>query len=78
MIMLGDKKKALTAILGPRHEEVEKKEGGASDSSAELHAIAHDLVESVHARNVPDVVEALKAFFYACDAMPHVEGEHEE
>lgn len=75
MIMMGDRKKHIQAILGP--SSLEEEGPKEPDNSAELHAIAHDIVEALHARNVPDVVDGLKAFFYACDAEPHEEGEHE-
>lgn len=65
MIMLGDKKRHINAILGP--SSLEEEGPKEPDNGAELHAIAHDLVEALHARNVPNVVEALKAFCYACD-----------
>lgn len=75
--MIGsDKKKMVNLILGPKDEEMVEEEGVSS--SAEYHAIAHDLVEAFHARNVPDVVSALKAFFYLCDSEPHEEGPHED
>jgi hypothetical protein len=76
MIMIGsDKKKLASLILGPRDEEMA--EGEIDSSSAELHAIAQDIIEAIHARNVQDAVSALKAFFYLCDSMEHVEGPHE-
>lgn len=52
------------SILGP--EEGEKK-GGSEKDPGELEQIAHELIEGVHARNVGDVVSALKACFACLD-----------
>lgn len=70
MIMMGDRKKLASVILGPRPEAAKEEE------VAPLKVIAQELIEAVHARNADDVVSALRAAFQECDAEPHIEGPH--
>lgn len=55
---------AIMSILGPEDGEKE----GSEKSPGELEQIAHELIEGVHARNVGDVVSALKACFACLDS----------
>lgn len=71
-MMLFDKKRALTQILGPDGPQ------GKEEVKSELHSIAEELKSSIEAGDIDGMVESLKAFFYACDELPHVEGEHLE
>lgn len=64
MIMMGDRRKILTQIMGP--SEKDKTEGEAPLS--EYHAIAQDLLDAVKSGDVESVADALKAFFSACGA----------
>lgn len=68
------KKKAVSMIMGmgPESEEMEVEEGGD-----EFEAIAGDALAALEAKDKSALASALKAFFYACDAAPHSEGEHE-
>ena len=72
MIMMGDRKRTVAAILGPQEEKA-KEEGGG-----ELRAIAEELIDAVHAKDSDGVIAALRATFSAMDAEPHVEGLHLE
>jgi len=71
MIMLGDKKKKLAAILGPvdepRYEEHEH-DG--------LHAVCEEVLEAIKSNDVHGLGEALKAAFLHFDSEPHEEGPH--
>lgn len=64
MIIMNSKRRmpSIMSILGP--EEGEKE--GRETAPGELHQIAHELIEGVHARSVEDVVSALKAFIACC------------
>lgn len=78
MIIMGDKKNVLTAILGPDGNNVGVRRGSGEDEEPdELAMIAQELIEAVHARNPKEVVEALRAAFMCLDSEPHVEGPHE-
>lgn len=54
---------AIMSILGPEDGD----EKGSESSPGELEQIAHELIEGVHARNVGDVVSALRAVFACLD-----------
>lgn len=72
MIMMGDRKKMVSAILGPHPGEAKEDEGPDA-----LHGVAQELIEALHARNPGEVLDALRAIFEALDAEPHEEGPHE-
>lgn len=55
MIMMGDKKKAMTAILGPAHEEEPQ------ESPNELHAISKELIDGVKSDDHEAVANCLSA-----------------
>lgn len=55
--------------------EVEHSEGGMDPALKEA---AEDVLRAVEQKSVLDLAKALDAFFEIRDAMPHVEGEHEE
>lgn len=76
--MVHDEKAAVAIILGkmkPKapHEAEEHMEMHPDES---LHAIAGELLDAIHAKDVSGMADALKAFFHVADAMPHEEGEH--
>ncbi len=71
MIMMGDKKRAIAAILGPHPSE--QKEDDGPDAS---HAVAEELIEALHAKDAAGVVSALRALFDEFDSQPHAEGPH--
>ena len=73
MMMIGDKRKLLTAVLGPHEPDGEVKE-----DANEVHAIAQELIEAVHNHDVAGVADALKAAFELLDMEPHAEGPHLE
>ncbi len=81
MIIMGnDRKKALTAILGPDSPNVGIKgeEDAEEGSDGALMAIAEELLECIHSKDATGLVEGLRAIFQEFDASPHVEGEHLE
>lgn len=67
MILMGDRKKQITQILGPRDGEQE----GSSDGA--LHACVSEFLDAVHAHDVDGACAALKACFAELEATPHVE-----
>lgn len=70
--MIGEKKRALTAIMGPaKHEEVEGDEPDA------LHAIASEFIQAVKADDAQGVADCWRAAFEELDREPQ-EGTHEE
>lgn len=79
MIMQGNRKNAVTAILGPESPNVGvRSELSDSESPEELKMISQELIEAIHARNPEDVCQALKAAFELLDSEPHEEGPEEE
>lgn len=73
MIMMGDKKKMIGAILGP-----EKQDEPESEGMDALHALSEELIDAIHAKDAPGVASALQAAFEEMDSEPHVEGPHIE
>lgn len=73
-MLLYDKKKALTHILGkvPAEGEVE----GGDESP--LKTCVSEFIDAVHAKDVEAATSALKACFSALEAEPHKEGPHLE
>ena len=70
-MILYDKRRALTQILGEDGEPVKKGEEKSS-----LHACMEEFMHAVKADNVEGMVSAFKACFAECDAEPHEEGPH--
>lgn len=62
MIMMGDKKKVLAAILGP-HEP----HGEPMESPDEMHTVGQEAIECVHNHDVAGFVEAIKALVGLCN-----------
>lgn len=67
--MMGDRKKTVSAILG--EPEAEK-----TETVDTLHAIAEELIDAIHSKNVADVASCLRTCFMHLDAEPHEEGPH--
>lgn len=68
MIMMGnDRKKALTAILGPESDAVGIR-GDEMSGGETGHAIAAELIDAFHAKDHEGVWEALKAAFQHLDS----------
>ena len=82
--MVHDEKGAIAIILGkmkPRGEEMPGKPehgGGQKGSGHAMLACAEDLMESIKAGDAQGVASALVSAFHCADAMPHVEGVHED
>lgn len=81
--MVHDEKAAVAIILGkmkpkggpemkPEHGDGETGHGHA------MLACAEDLIESVKAGDAQGVASALMSAFHIADAMPHMEGVHED
>lgn len=68
-----EKKRRMPALLSIMGEEG-KKEEGSETGPGELEQVAHELIEGIHARNVGDVVAALKACFACLDEDEPEEG----
>jgi hypothetical protein len=82
-MIIPDNKRKLSTIIISRMKDGESKEIEAKPEAdmrgeEELDAIAMDLMDAINSKSVMGIKDALKAFFYQCDAMPHQEGEHEE
>jgi hypothetical protein len=72
MIMMGDRKRMITAVLGPHEsKEAEKEEINAKEE------IMHELIESFHAHDIQGALSAFKALFLECESEPHEENEIE-
>lgn len=65
--MMGDRKKTVSAILGPPDEKPKESGDGA------LRAIAEELIDSVHSRDSDGVIAALRAAFEALNSGPSEE-----
>lgn len=65
-MMMGDRKKYVTQILGD-----DKKEG---EGESPLHAIANELIEAVHSHDVEAVVSCLKSAYAHCGSDGQTEG----
>jgi hypothetical protein len=88
MIMMGGNKKKLASVIVahasdyPSAENNEKafkkKASEPSGLDADLHYAAGEVMKCISSGNVGGFKEALKSFVAICDAMPHLEGEHED
>jgi len=88
MIMMGGDKKKLAQVIVARYsgggeaernaEEFEKRSAEPEDDSYEsvMLEAASEVMSAVKAADVKALKSAMYAFFEACDAMPHKEGEH--
>ena len=82
--MVHDEKGAIAIILGkmkPKKEMGEGKPehgGGKVGHGHAMKACAEDLIESVKAGDADGVASALMSAFQIADAMPHMEGPHED
>lgn len=76
MIMIGNKKHAITSILGPDSPNVGDRRELSSSHPEELRVIAQDLIEAVHSKDAEKVCDALCAAFGCLDSQPHEEGPH--
>lgn len=61
MMIYGDKKRLLSAVLGPSGEEIRPEE--TPDSPDELSVVARELIDAVHAKDTAAVVDCLRAAF---------------
>jgi hypothetical protein len=82
--MVHDEKGAIAIILGkmkPKGEMHEGKPEHGGEKSGHGHAMkacAEDLIEAVKAGDADGVASALMSAFHVADAMPHMEGVHED
>lgn len=76
-MLLYDKKKAVTAILGAESPGVGVKSEDDGAGSA-LKVAAHELITAVSNKDADAVVSAFKAMFAACEVEPHAEYGDEE
>lgn len=53
-------------------------EENQDDKDAAIHACANDLINSVHAKDIKGVAEAMRSAFEILEQMPHEEAEHTE
>ena len=78
VVAIGVKKPTLPSkIGGPSDDEPEGDAETMSDEKA-LDEAAKEIMAAINDRSDLRLKSALKAFFYACDAQPHDEGEHTE
>ena len=79
--MVHDDKAAVAIILGKMKPKSEGKPEHGDSKVGHGHAMkacAEDLIESVKAGDVDGVASALMSAFHIADAMPHMEGQHED
>lgn len=74
--MMGDKRKAVTAILGPASPGVGAK--GDDSGPDDLEVLAEELIDAFHSKDAALVAAGLRAVFDKLDSEPHVEGPHIE
>lgn len=74
MIIQGDKKKVLSAILGSDGDAVAHTHD--EDGADELHVICEEVIDAVHNKDAKALAEAIRAVFEHLDSEPHVEGPH--
>lgn len=67
-MLLFDKKRALTQILGDPKKMSEGGESRPSDSDQELHSVASELITAIEAKDAAGVAIALKTFVMACQS----------
>lgn len=73
MIMMGDRKKAVAQILGPK-KEVEGE--GDDDAPSSLHVSAREAMDALKSDDESAFLDAMKAIFMEFDSEPHEEGPH--
>jgi hypothetical protein len=81
MIMMGDKKKAITAILGPHSDNVGKRgEDGAIEEEGPdtLMVCMEELIDAIHAKDASAAVDAFRTAFEELEMTPHEEAPHEQ
>ena len=81
--MVHDEKAAVAIILGKMKPkagpEMKPEHGdGKTGHGHAMLACAEDLIESVKAGDAQGVASALMSAFHIADAMPHMEGVHED
>jgi len=79
--MIHDEKGAVAIILGkmkPKAEGKPEHGGGKVGHGHAMKACAEDLIESIKAGDADGVASALMSAFHVADAMPHMEGPHED
>ena len=82
--MVHDDKAAIAIILGkmkPKGKMGEGKPehgGGESGHGHAMLACAEDLIDAIKSGDAQAVASALTSAFHIADAMPHVEGVHED
>ena len=76
VVAIGMKPKLPSKIGGPSDESE-----GEAESMSDEHALdeaTKEVMSAINDRSDLRLKAGLKAFFYACDALPHDEGEHTE
>lgn len=68
IIIMMDKKKVLSQILGPEEEAV------SVEGESPLHTCVQELIECVHNKDVEGAVSAFKACVVACSESPEEYG----
>jgi hypothetical protein len=79
--MVHDDKAAVAIILGkmkPKREGKPEHGGGKSGAGHAMIAAAEDLLAAIKADDPEGVASALTSAFHIADAMPHMEGVHED
>lgn len=64
MIMLGNKKRYVSQVLGPDPREKGEEQTPLSD----IDAISSDILQAIEAKDAQSLASALKAFHYACQS----------
>jgi hypothetical protein len=77
VIAIGTAKKGLPPRIGGPKDEAEGPAESMSNEQA-LDEASKEIMAAIDKRSDLQLKSALRAFFYACDAEPHDEGEHNE
>jgi hypothetical protein len=77
--MVHDDKAAVAIILGKMKPKGKPEHGGGESGGGHaMVACAEDLIDAIKSGDAQAVASALMSAFHIADAMPHVEGVHED
>jgi len=65
-MLLFDRKKSLTQIMGPREDE-------QKEAPNEVHTLAQEVINAVHSKDAGVLASALHALFMHFESLPHEE-----
>lgn len=73
MMGIMDKKRAVTAILGPESDNVGIRDGEGGDALSDCRACAEELLDAIKSEDASGIVSAFKGLLAACDSIDYGE-----